>query len=147
MDKIAETFGIVDEKGIDKDFKMDIAEIMPEQASRTSYKVVPRETDNRLSVLKDFEAARENLLDIIKNGQDSIADLTALCSQAQNDKYYMALSSLMKTVTDANEKLLNLQEKIREIEKLSKNEPKHVTNQLIVTTAELQKLIQQKRED
>ena len=146
MDKIAETFGIVDEKGVAKDFVVDIATICPDEIGKPTV-YVPRETDNRKSVLSDFEAARQNLYDIIENGQRSIDRLTELCDQAGNDKYYMALSSLMKTITDANEKLLNLQEKIREIEKLEKNEPKHVTNQLIMTTADLQKLLKQKKED
>src|SRR6476659_2703385 len=65
----------------------------------------------------DFEAARKNLLEIIESGKESIAQLALLADQSQNDKYYAALSSLMKTVVDANEKHLKLQEDIRRITK------------------------------
>lgn len=138
VDKLASIFGVGK--------MVDAREVVPQECGKTV--IVPSviEIDSRKAVLKDFETARENLLEIIESGQQSIAELTQLCSQSQNDKYYAALSSLMKTVTDANEKLLTLQEKIREIENLVRNEPKQVTNQLILTTSELQKLIKNQKE-
>ncbi len=93
----------------------------------------------REMVEEDFEEARKNLHEIIRAGQESIAQLVALADQSQNDKYYAALSSLMKTVVDANEKLLVLQEKIRYITK--KEESKVINNNLIITTDELQQMI------
>jgi hypothetical protein len=153
-DKIAESFGIVDEKGVDTSFKIDVAEAMPDQVTKPSYTghltTVSRETvkvDNRASVLKDFETARDNLLEIIEQGQQAIKDLSGLAFSAQNDKYYMALSSMMKTLGDHNFKLLEIQEKIREIEKLQKNEPKQVEHHVILTTAEMQKLLTGKKDE
>jgi len=132
-DKIAKTFGL------------KIKEVT-EQTSRLITTSIHDPIDNRQAVLADFEKARLNLLEIIAFGQEAIAEFAPVCSQAQNDKYYMALSSMMKTVADTNKQLLELQEKIREIENLAKNEPKHVTNQVIMTTADFQKYLKKGRE-
>jgi hypothetical protein len=132
-DKIAKTFGL------------NIKDVT-EQTSRLITTSINGPIDNRQAVLSDFEKARTNLLEIIAIGQEAIAEFSLICSQAQNDKYYMALSSMMKTVSDSNKQLLELQEKIREIENLAKNEPKHVTNQVIMTTADFQKYLKKGRE-
>lgn len=89
----------------------------------------------------DFETARTNLLEIITNGQAAIVELSQLASQSQNDKYFAALSSLMKTVVDANEKLLDIQQKIRNVTKETRLEAKTINNNLIMTTEDLAKLL------
>ena len=106
----------------------------------TKYTAVqPMKSPGREMVEKDFETARDNLHEIIKNGQEAIAQLTLLAEQSQNDKYYTALSGLMKTIVDDNEKLLILQEKIRIVTK--KEESKVINNNLIITTDQLHELI------
>jgi len=91
----------------------------------------------------DFEFARQNLMDIIINANQSISELAQLAAQAQNDKYYVALANLYRTAADANEKLLDLQEKISRLNKLEGNKPAtQIThNNLIMTTEELRRLI------
>jgi hypothetical protein len=107
----------------------------------------PIATDNRQNVLRDFELAREHILENLKIVQSNIAELSDLCTQAQSDKYYSALASLLRTAKELTESLLDIQGKIREIELLQRNEPKKITNQLILTTSDLHKLLTQKKED
>ena len=103
-------------------------------------KLVTPVLPGRERVEEDFEAARLNLLEIIETSRKAMDELALLAEQSQNDKYYAALSSLLKTYVDANERLLDIQEKIRLITKKEKM-PGNVTNNLIITTDELQALI------
>ena len=96
-------------------------------------------TPGREMVEEDFETARNNLLEIIEVSRKSMDELALLCEQSQNDKYYAALSTLLKTYVDANEKLLKLQGDVRFITK--KETDKVINNNLIITTDELQQLI------
>ena len=106
----------------------------------------PVENDGRNKVLNDFEEVRKkSFKEIIDTGQASIAELSSLATQAQSDKYYAALSSLMKTVSDANFRLLEVQEKIRDIKAKETGDRKPVTNQLIITSAALLDMIKGKK--
>jgi hypothetical protein len=98
-------------------------------------------TPGREMVEQDFESARQNLLSIIKNGQAAIEQLSLLADQSQNDKHYAALSALMKTVVDANEKLLDIQQKIRNVTRDTQSASKVINNNLIITTDQLHQMI------
>ena len=89
----------------------------------------------------DFETARDNLLKIVEEGRAAIETLGQLCDQSQNDKYYLALAALMRTVTDANEKLLDIQRKIRIVTADTNEKAQTIHNNLIITTDDLRKMI------
>jgi flagellar biosynthesis regulator FlbT len=97
----------------------------------------------RDQVENDFETARANLLAIVEAGQISIESLAQLADQSQNDKYYLALAALMRTIVDANEKLLDIQKKIRNVTAETKEGAQTIHNNLIITTDELRKIIKE----
>jgi hypothetical protein len=85
---------------------------------------------------------------IIKGkGQEELFDLMYVASQSQLPRAYEVLSTMMNTLVGANKDLLDLQAKKK---KLLETEPEannqQVTNNLFVgSTAELQKMIDQRR--
>tara|TARA_R110000803_G_scaffold106011_1_gene174150 strand:- start:21 stop:470 length:450 start_codon:yes stop_codon:yes gene_type:complete len=97
--------------------------------------------DDRIET--DYAYARENLKDTIKIAQNAIDDLSSLAAQTENPKAYEVLASLIKTVTDANKDLLDLQKKVKHLKDDSPKKQAHdgpVTNALFVgSTADLQK--------
>lgn len=98
------------------------------------------------SASNDFEFARANLYDVITNGQEALAKLAQIADQSQHPRAFEVLSTLMKTIVDANKDLMTLQKNIREIKDADapQNEKaKTINNNLFVgSTAELQKMIQ-----
>jgi hypothetical protein len=99
---------------------------------------------------EDFTFSRANIREVIENGTDAIAKLTIIAQQSQNPRAYEVLAKLMDTVTNASKELLELQEKIRSIDKSDvprDDEAKsQVTNNLFVgSTHELQKMIENMR--
>jgi len=94
-------------------------------------------------VMDDYQYARENLKGIIESAQQSIDDLSSIASTSESPRAYEVLSTLMKTIVDANKDLLELQRKVKLLKEDS-GQPKNVTNALFVgSTSELQKLIKQ----
>jgi hypothetical protein len=97
------------------------------------------------SANKDFEFARANLYGVIENGQEALFKLAQIADASQHPRAFEVLSTLMKTIVDANKDLLDLQKKIRDIKDADdpQNEKaKTINNNLFVgSTAELQKMI------
>jgi hypothetical protein len=97
------------------------------------------------TVLKDFEYARNNLLIMIEQQHISLEKLTDLASRSQNARTYEVLSGFIKTMTETNKDLLELQAKIQVLtNKMPVVTSPKTINQTIVfsgSTAELQKAL------
>jgi hypothetical protein len=120
-----------------------IAEVIDE--SRVTPMNKPSISDDE--VMDDYYYARENLKSIIDNAQQSIDDLSSIASTSESPRAYEVLSTLMKTIVEANKDLLELQRKVKQIKEDSSSQPQNVTNALFVgSTSELQKLIKQQSE-
>lgn len=98
------------------------------------------------SAKQDFEIARANIHNMIDNGTEAIAKLAQIADSSQHPRAFEVLAKLMDTLLVANEKLLDLQTKIREIDAAdtpSNEQAKTINNNLFVgSTAELQKVLQ-----
>lgn len=99
------------------------------------------------SAMKDFEKARANILELIENGKSALTSLGEISSSSQHPRSYEVYAKLMDTLIQANEKLLSLQTKIREIkqgEEPINKAAKTINNNLFVgSTSELQKMIEE----
>ena len=98
-------------------------------------------TDNDID--DDYKYARENLKEIIDSAQQSIADLASIASTSESPRAYEVLSTMMKTIVDANKDLLELQKSVKKLkEDNNTSAPKNVTNALFVgSTSDLMNLI------
>lgn len=97
------------------------------------------------SAITDFEKARSNIMNMIEDGNETLAVLAQLADQSQNPRAYEVYAKMMDSLLEANKQLLELQVKIRAIKQSDEpiNGPKTVNNNnnLFITTAELQKMI------
>ena len=109
---------------------------------------VDREKPDRLTkddITKDYEYTRGNLYSIIEKGQEAINGILELAQESEMPRAYEVAGQLIKSVSDATDKLMDLQKKVKDVneEKESKG-PTTVNNALFVgSTAELQKLLKQ----
>jgi hypothetical protein len=103
---------------------------------------VPQE-DN---IENDFKYTRENLYSVIEQGNKALEDMIDVARASEHPRAYEVVGTLMKTLVDANKDLLDLSKKKRDLQKEEQKEtPQTVNNNLFVSTAELQKMIENAR--
>ena len=105
-----------------------------------------KEVEVPTDVEDDYQYARKNLYDVIDKGNEALDYLLELAKASEHPRAFEVVGQITKTLVDANNNLLDLQKKIKD---LSKNEdkPQNVTNSLFVgSTDELLKLLKNKDE-
>ena len=92
---------------------------------------------------KDYEYTRGNLYSIIEKGQEAINGILELAQDSEMPRAYEVAGQLIKSVSDATDKLMDLQKKVKDVnEDAPQKGPNTVNNALFVgSTAELQKLL------
>jgi len=92
---------------------------------------------------KDYEYTRGNLYSIIEKGQEAINGILELAQDSEMPRAYEVAGQLIKSVSDATDKLMDLQKKLKDVEEDSPQKgPNTVNNALFVgSTAELAKLL------
>jgi|TARA_B100000965_G_scaffold327173_1_gene289874 hypothetical protein len=109
----------------------------------TEVGITKPEKHERSDIERDYEYTRGNLYSIIEKGQEAIDGILELAQDSEMPRAYEVAGQLIKSVSDATDKLMDLQKKLKDVEedKVSKG-PNTVNNALFVgSTAELQKLL------
>ena len=109
-----------------------------------NYNVQAGDIDN------DYRYARENLYDIIENGSHALHELVEIAKSSEHPRAFEVVASLMKTLTDANKDLLEVQAKVKKLKQEDgiPTGPSNVTNALFVgSTTELQNMLKDNLED
>ena len=106
--------------------------------------ITPEQKPDRLTktdIDKDYEYTRGNLYSIIEKGQEAINGILELAQESEMPRAYEVAGQLIKSVSDATDKLMDLQKKLKDVEEETKVKgPSTVNNALFVgSTAELQK--------
>ena len=96
-------------------------------------------------ITRDYEYTRGNLYSIIEKGQEAIDGILELAQESEMPRAYEVAGQLIKSVSDATDKLMDLQKKLKDVEEESKPKgPNTVNNALFVgSTAELAKMIKE----
>ena len=100
-------------------------------------------------IKKDYDYTRGNLYSIIEKGQEAINGILELAQESEMPRAYEVAGQLIKNVADATDKLMTLQQKLKDVneEQISKG-PTTVNNALFVgSTADLQKLLKNNSSD
>ena len=92
-------------------------------------------------VQDDYQYARKNLYDVIDKGNEALDYLLELAKASEHPRAFEVVGQITKTLVDANNNLLDLQKKIKDLSK-DEDKPQNVTTALFVgSTVELQKLL------
>ena len=126
---------------LDKTFNV-AAEVVKEEKAE----VIPREKPDRLTkddITKDYEYTRGNLYSIIEKGQEAINGILELAQDSEMPRAYEVAGQLIKSVSDATDKLMDLQKKLKDVNEEDTKGPTNVTNNALFvgSTADLAKLI------
>ena len=127
-------------KDIDKQLD-DILDISQDIKKKSTEVVkVPERTEHAET---DYRYARENLYNLVERGQDAIDCILDLSKETESPRAYEVAGQLIKTVSDTAEKLIDIQKKLKDLEK--ENDVKTQHNHLYVgSTSELQKFLKKK---
>ena len=102
-------------------------------------KIEPRKSDDELDT--DYQYARENFYNVIEKGTHALEDMIEVARASEHPRAYEVVSTIMKTLVDANKDLVQMSDK--KVEREAKVEkPGTVNNNLFVgSTADLQKVL------
>jgi len=117
------------------------SEIVPTETSEVG--ITKPERHVKTDIEKDYDYTRGNLYSIIEKGQEAINGILELAQESEMPRAYEVAGQLIKSVSDATDKLMDLQKKLKDVEeeKASKG-PSTVNNALFVgSTAELAKML------
>ena len=94
-------------------------------------------------IQKDYEYTRGNLYSIIEKAQEAINGILELAQESEMPRAYEVAGQLIKSVSDATDKLMDLQKKLKDVnEEQQQKGPSTVNNALFVgSTADLTKLL------
>ena len=116
-------------------------EIVPTESTEVG--ITKPERHERNDIEKDYEYTRGNLYNIIEKGQEAINGILELAQESEMPRAYEVAGQLIKSVSDATDKLMDLQKKLKDVEEETQQKgPSTVNNALFVgSTAELAKLL------
>ena len=127
-------------------------EIVSKEIESTKIKKVS--DDNKIDsiindIKKDYEYSRGNFYSIIEKGQEAINSVLELAQETESPRAYEVVGQLIKNVSDATDKLMELQKKLKDIEEVKHSSgPTSVTNALFVgSTADPPKLLKQQSQE
>ena len=90
----------------------------------------------------DYEYSRGNLYSLIEKGQEALDSIMEVAQEGQQPRAFEVVSQLIKNVADTTDKLVDLQQKMKDLKAEDPKGPSTVNNALFVgSTAELQKLL------
>jgi hypothetical protein len=138
--KISELFGI-DQLPVDQS---KLPSVVPEAP------VSSTNTDDA-TVDGDYNYARKNIRELIERGMIDLEDIASIAKQSESPRAYEVMSTILKTVIDANKDLLTLAKSKKEIKQLPSGTgapPGTVNNNLIVApTSKINKFLEQLEKD
>ena len=91
----------------------------------------------------DYKYSREVFYSLVERGQDAIEGILDIAKESEHPRVYEVAGQLIKTVSETTEKLIDLQAKMKELDR-DNTMPNKVQNNLFVgSSTELQRLLKQ----
>jgi hypothetical protein len=112
-------------------------------------KKITKFENSKEDIRKDYEYTRGNLYSIIEKGQEAINGILELAQESEMPRAYEVAGQLIKNVSDATDKLMDLQKKLKDVNEEDKKSPTQVTNNALFvgSTADLQKMLKNVNKD
>ena len=117
-------------------------EVVDEEESPITKKESKAVEKDKKDTTRDYEYTRGNLYSLIEKGQEALDSIMEVAQEGQQPRAFEVVSQLIKNVADTTDKLVDLQQKMKNLEAEDPKGPSTVNNALFVgSTAELQKLL------
>ncbi len=132
---------------------MNIAKTLGIETNPESTEIVPVDAisvDRQYSAAdadRDYDEVRRNLKCIIEKSQEAIEGISELAQDSQQPRAYEVVAQLIQSSLEANNRLMDLHRRMKDIKKEEKGKTTTVTNNSIYvgSTADLQKMIREQK--
>lgn len=98
----------------------------------------------------DYEKSRETLDELIEKGKTAFDDILSIAKETEKGRDFEVAATMLKTLVDANEKIMDLHKKVREISNYSKVKEESKTNIknaiFVGSTKDLAKMVKDMKE-
>ena len=104
------------------------------------------EPDLKRDLNDAYATSKDNLIDFIDKGKDAMEELLCIAKAGQHPRAFEVFATLFKNMTDANDKLLDMQKKMREMDGKKSPVGDTIIDKAVFvgSTSELNKLIKNK---
>ena len=128
---------------LDETFNITSTEVVEADEVKPAVGIQKPDRLTKNDIEKDYEYTRGNLYSIIEKGQEAINGILEVAQDSDMPRAYEVAGQLIKSVSDATDKLMDLQKKLKDVEEETQSKgPSTVNNALFVgSTAELQKIL------
>ena len=93
-------------------------------------------------VQQDYETSRAQLHSLVMKGQEAVDGILDVARASDHPRAYEVAATTIKAVGDVTDKLIDLQGKMKELDKEERKGPTNVTNAMFVgSTSDLQKML------
>tara|TARA_Y100000034_G_C6545475_1_gene235487 strand:+ start:68 stop:454 length:387 start_codon:yes stop_codon:yes gene_type:complete len=90
----------------------------------------------------DYEKVRDNLNNVSEVGTEALDSALELATETEHPRAFEVVGQIMKTLTDTNLAMLDIHQKVKDIKKKNVADGgDKTTNNLVLTTTDLQKLL------
>ena len=129
--------------GLDKVFGSEPSELQKHVESVTP----TLKKSEQLDIKQDYEMSRAQLHNLVMKGQEAVDGILDVARASDHPRAYEVAGQLIKNVGDVADKLIDLQGKMKELDKEEKKGPSTVNNTMFVgSTADLQKMLKKQKE-
>ena len=110
---------------------------------------VPRKIDEKKTDIdNDYVNSRDNYYNLIDKGNQAIDGILDIAKEGQHPRAYEVAGQLIGQVAQTVDKLQDLQKKLKDLKEVPNKTSANIKNALFVgSTAELQKMLNRKKED
>ena len=111
----------------------DVVETTTREVTPPKPVLVPETKLNEEDIDNDYKYQRENFYRLVERGQDAIDGILELARETEHPRSYEVAGQLIKSVSDATDKLMDLQKKLKDVNKEEEAKgPSTVNNALFV---------------
>ena len=97
---------------LDEVFNVSPAEIVETNVEEPA--IIKELKSEKTDVEKDYEYTRGNLYSLIEKGQEAVNGILELAQESEMPRAYEVAGQLIKNVSDATDKLMDLQKKLKD---------------------------------
>ena len=117
--------------GLDKTFGTE-----PSELKKHVEKVKPSlKKSETPDVQQDYEISRAQLHNLVMKGQEAVDGILDVARASDHPRAYEVAATTIKAVGDVTDKLIDLQQKMKDLDKEEKKGPNNVTNALFVAVS------------
>ena len=111
----------------------------PQPVVTTHYKPP---SDDKQDLVDAYQQSKENIQEIIDSGKDAMEEILQIAKAGQHPRAFEVYATLLKNMTEANDRLLKIQKEMREIEGRKKDSGTTIDKAIFVgSTSELSKFL------